>query len=372
MKGILIIFNLIVTFFLGIEILKNFQNYFLETIPESSIIMELKNESLAVVSLKSSVYVDDHINLASIIRAHMSGAFDFIIFKTKGLLFSIATQDHVNIIINNGTGEHFIFDIRADLTPACLDIELDDYLWKSLIDHHISFELAQKISDLLINFLDVHNMKAQGRLKCQYYKQGEEYMITTLSFEDHYGHTSFCQLSNEGFLPSYVDQYDIGLADYMNKSPIKYGILTSEFNNSRKHPITQSIKYHFGTDYATILGDPIYAVKKGKVETIAFKRNNGNYIKLDHGKGLKSQYLHMDSFNPDLKEGDFVNKNDIIGYVGQTGLATAPHVCFRLWNQGQQVNHLKYKDIKRPKKSKKVKLENLDKYLQSFDCTALF
>ena len=94
-----------------------------------------------------------------------------------------------------------------------------------------------------------------------------------------------------------------------------------------------------GTDYAAPRGTEIVAVGDGVVTKASYTKGNGKYVKIRHNGTYTTQYLHMSRRN--VKEGQAVRQGDVIGYVGSTGLATGPHVCFRFWKNGQQVDHLK-------------------------------
>jgi murein DD-endopeptidase MepM/ murein hydrolase activator NlpD len=95
-----------------------------------------------------------------------------------------------------------------------------------------------------------------------------------------------------------------------------------------------------GTDYAAPYGTPIYAIGDGIISEAAYTKGNGNYIKIRHNNTYQTQYLHMQKFAIGIKRGSSVQQGQVIGYVGSTGLATGPHVCFRFWKNGRQVNHL--------------------------------
>ena len=77
----------------------------------------------------------------------------------------------------------------------------------------------------------------------------------------------------------------------------------------------------------------------GVVVKASYTKGNGKYVKIRHNSTYTTQYLHMSRRN--VKEGQAVRQGDVIGYVGSTGLATGPHVCFRFWKNGQQVDHLR-------------------------------
>ena len=123
------------------------------------------------------------------------------------------------------------------------------------------------------------------------------------------------------------------------KAPVEFSRISSRFNKKRFHPVLKKVKAHLGTDYAAPKGTEIVAVGDGVVTKSSYTRGNGKYVKIRHNDTYTTQYLHMSRRN--VKEGQAVRQGDVIGYVGSTGLATGPHVCFRFWKNGQQVDHLK-------------------------------
>src|SRR5690606_12305588 len=97
------------------------------------------------------------------------------------------------------------------------------------------------------------------------------------------------------------------------------------------------MKAHLGTDYAAPYGTPIIAGGDGVVKKAGFTSGNGNFVKIRHNATYSTQYLHMRKIL--AKQGQRVRQGDVIGEVGSTGLATGPHVCFRFWKNGVQVDH---------------------------------
>ena len=114
----------------------------------------------------------------------------------------------------------------------------------------------------------------------------------------------------------------------------------------RMHPILKVRKLHTGLDYSAPRGTPIYATGDGKVVTV--RTNFGGYgkeVEIDHGYGFVTKYAHMESFN--VKQGQKVKRGECIGYVGNTGRSTAPHLHYEIIKDGQKINpvHYFYKDI---------------------------
>jgi murein DD-endopeptidase MepM/ murein hydrolase activator NlpD len=141
----------------------------------------------------------------------------------------------------------------------------------------------------------------------------------------------------------YYDERGESMKRQFLKAPLKFFRISSKFAGRRFHPVTKVWKAHLGTDYAAAYGTPIMATADGIVEDAQFKVYNGNYVKIRHNGQYKTQYLHMSKIAKGVKRGSRVSQGQVIGYVGSTGLATGPHVCYRFWKDGQQVDPFKQK-----------------------------
>ncbi|HEY8934938.1 MAG TPA: M23 family metallopeptidase, partial [Cyclobacteriaceae bacterium] len=125
------------------------------------------------------------------------------------------------------------------------------------------------------------------------------------------------------------------------KYPIEFTRISSRYTMNRFHPVQKRWKAHLGTDFAAPTGTPIRTVGDGYVEEAQFKYNNGNYVKIKHNGTYTTQYLHMSRIAAGIHAGMRVRQGETIGYVGSTGLATGPHLCYRFWRNGVQVDALK-------------------------------
>jgi murein DD-endopeptidase MepM/ murein hydrolase activator NlpD len=121
-------------------------------------------------------------------------------------------------------------------------------------------------------------------------------------------------------------------------APLRHARVTSKFSQARRHPILKVTRPHPGIDYAAPSGDPVWAVAGGEVIYKARAGGFGNLVKVRHKNGLVSYYAHLSRFARGLRVGQRVAQKQVIGYVGQTGLATGPHVCFRVQKDGKYVN----------------------------------
>ncbi|HJS01759.1 MAG TPA: peptidoglycan DD-metalloendopeptidase family protein [Flavobacterium sp.] len=147
----------------------------------------------------------------------------------------------------------------------------------------------------------------------------------------------FVQNKSSGKI-DYYDEDGKTMKNFFLKSPIKFSRITSRFSANRYHPVQHRWKAHKGTDYAAPRGTPIMTTATGVVEKTGYTAGNGNYVKVKHNGTYATQYLHMSKIL--VRRGQRVNQGDVIGRVGSTGLATGPHVCYRFWKNGVQVDAL--------------------------------
>lgn len=136
----------------------------------------------------------------------------------------------------------------------------------------------------------------------------------------------------------YYDEEGRPMKSMFLKAPLKFFRITSRYTKSRFHPVQKTWKSHNGTDYAAPTGTPIMTTASGVVERTGYTAGNGNYVKVKHNGTYSTQYLHMSKIL--VRKGQYVEQGQSIGLVGSTGLATGPHVCYRFWKNGVQVDPL--------------------------------
>ena len=134
----------------------------------------------------------------------------------------------------------------------------------------------------------------------------------------------------------YYDEEARPLRSFFLKAPLDFFRISSRFSPNRFHPVQKRWKAHKGTDYAAAYGTPIKSTANGVVIASSYTAGNGNYVKVKHNGTYTTQYLHMSKRA--VKQGQRVSQGQVIGYVGSTGLATGPHVCYRFWVNGVQVD----------------------------------
>ena len=154
----------------------------------------------------------------------------------------------------------------------------------------------------------------------------------------HLGTDYFGFLFEEGERPDYYDEHGKSLRKQLLQAPLKFDRISSRYSKRRFHPVQKRYKAHLGTDYAAAPGTPIYSTGDGTVLEAQFKRYNGNYVKIRHNSVYTTGYLHMSRIASGIRPGTRVRQGQVIGYVGSTGLATGPHVCYRYWKNDVQID----------------------------------
>jgi murein DD-endopeptidase MepM/ murein hydrolase activator NlpD len=125
------------------------------------------------------------------------------------------------------------------------------------------------------------------------------------------------------------------------KAPLTFSRISSRFSASRMHPILRIRRPHFGVDYAAPIGTPVHAIGDGRIISATIENGSGRMVKISHNSVYSTAYLHLSRFGDGIHTGAYVKQNDIIGYVGSSGLSTGPHLDFRFYKNGYPVDPLK-------------------------------
>jgi murein DD-endopeptidase MepM/ murein hydrolase activator NlpD len=138
--------------------------------------------------------------------------------------------------------------------------------------------------------------------------------------------------------PGYYAVDGSSLQKSLRRAPLKFTRISSQFQKHRFHPIEKRWKPHYGVDYAAPIGTPVYATGDGVIVAAAYNPGNGNYVKIRHNRSFETYYLHLSGFARGIHTGARVDGGACIGFVGQTGEATGPHLCYRMMKNGGWVN----------------------------------
>jgi murein DD-endopeptidase MepM/ murein hydrolase activator NlpD len=227
--------------------------------------------------------------------------------------------------------------------------ELTGPLTKTLRDLKIDPTLSGKLTKVFAWSIDFFKSKKGDKFALSF---TERYINDTIydgvdslraAFFEYKGEKiyAFPFIQERGGKVDYYNDQGKALKNFFLKAPLKFVHITSKFSKNRFHPVQLKWKPHKGTDYAAPTGTPIMTTAAGVVEQAGYTAGNGNFVKVKHDKTYATQYLHMSRIL--VRRGQRVKQGEIIGKVGSTGLASGPHVCYRFWKNGVQVDALKLK-----------------------------
>ncbi|MDA7501817.1 peptidoglycan DD-metalloendopeptidase family protein [Chitinophagales bacterium] len=222
---------------------------------------------------------------------------------------------------------------------------INSSLYETIMQQDLSPALVVELADLYAWTVDFFHIQKGDKFKVifeEQYAEGEFIGIGQIYASSfvHQGvvYNSYRFDHEELVMPEYYDEDGKSLRKAFLKAPVQYSRISSPYSSRRRHPVHGRVKAHLGTDYAAPRGTPIYATANGTVTKATRNRGNGNYVKIKHNDVYTTQYLHMSKIERGMKPGKRVQQGDVIGYVGSTGLATGPHVCYRFWKNGKQVD----------------------------------
>lgn len=209
--------------------------------------------------------------------------------------------------------------------------------------------VAYKMADIYAWTIDFFKLQKGDRFKVIY---EERYVNDTVpagigkikaSLFEHKGRPVYAYRFEHDSLPGgsdYFDEKGDNLRRAFLKGPLKFNRVSSRYNLKRRIKYYgYKVRPHKGTDFAGAIGTPILATADGTVTKSERRGGNGNYVKIRHNGTYETQYLHMQKRI--ARVGDFVRQGEVIGTIGMTGNTGGPHVCYRFWKNGRQVDPFK-------------------------------
>jgi murein DD-endopeptidase MepM/ murein hydrolase activator NlpD len=214
-------------------------------------------------------------------------------------------------------------------------------LYQTIDDNDLPTELAMELSQIYAWTVDFYRIQKGDYFKVifeEVFVDGQRIGVGEIIAAEfqHRGEVFKAFLFDKQRTRDYFDLEGESLRKAFLKAPVRFSRISSRYTMKRYHPVQKRWKAHLGTDYAAPRGTPIVSTADGEVIASAYGKYNGHYVKVRHNSMYTTQYLHMSKRA--VKKGDYVRQGDVIGYVGSTGLATGPHVCYRFWVNGKQVD----------------------------------
>ncbi|UZD21786.1 peptidoglycan DD-metalloendopeptidase family protein [Algoriphagus halophytocola] len=212
----------------------------------------------------------------------------------------------------------------------------------------VTYDIIDQFADLYGWSIDFGALQKGDKFKVSYEEKVIDGVVVGVSdiqtaYFEHKGVPYYAIPFEQNGEVNFFDQNGESFKKAFLRDPLKYTRISSRYNLRRFHPVQKRYKAHLGTDYAAPRGTEIRSVGEGTVTHASYTSGNGNYVKIKHNGTYTTQYLHMSKIAKGIKPGTRIRQGQVIGYVGSTGLATGPHLCFRFWKNGKQEDWLKEK-----------------------------
>jgi len=278
---------------------------------------------------------------------------EYVVINFKDSIHAYSKKKPIKYVEKVATGS---------ITPGSSISQLMD-------EQGLSQVLVNKMADNIYAWtIDFNRLQAGDRFKVIY---TDKYIDDSIYAGVHSVKAAYFEHKNEPFYAFRFKTDTIkGIVDYFNeeaknlrraflKAPVQFSRVSSRYNLKRRIAYYgNKVRPHKGTDFAANIGTPILATANGTVTESTQKGGNGKYVKIRHNATYSTQYLHMS--RRAVNVGQFVKQGDVIGYVGMTGNTGGPHVCYRFWKNGQQVDPFKEKLPEAEPISEDLKVKYLD------------
>lgn len=277
---------------------------------------------------------------------------ELVFNRDSQLLEKVRYQDmHGQVLAMGRAGRGWVssrYTKPLVVTPALGRGTIRDSLYQSALDEKIDFELAMALADIFAwdidFFVDLRPGDHYAFLYEQRFRDGKligNGRITAAHFYNDGTHHRAYYYKVPGKTADYYDDRGNSLRKQFLKSPLRYSRISSGFSKRRLHPILKIYRPHPGIDYAAPTGTPVVAVGDGRVISKRWRNGYGRFIAIRHNSRYITTYGHLSRYASKVKKGASVKQGQVIGYVGATGLATGPHLDFRMKKDGRFVNPLK-------------------------------
>ncbi len=322
--------------------------------------------------VKSNQYLSQILNTRGVgmgtidkIARKSKSVFDVRKIKSGNIFTIFSTPDSINearyFVYENSATKYTVFELIDSLNIYQGEKEIltrlrtangvvETSLWNAMVNSGQDPMLALELSDIFAWTIDFFAIQKGDRFRVIYDEQfvdsisigiGEIYAVQF----DHYGEENYAFIFDQDNRMDYFDEKGVSLRKAFLKAPLKFSYrISSRFSHSRMHPVLRIRRPHHGIDYAAPKGTPVMSIGDGTVIARAYqKRGGGNYLKVKHNSVYTTTYMHLSGFAKGATTGSRVKQGQVIGYVGSTGLATGPHLDFRVHKNGSPVDPLKVK-----------------------------
>ncbi len=253
----------------------------------------------------------------------------YVVYQFAGKPNVYCVNKPVEVVTKTATGE-----IRSSLSQ-CFE------------EQGMSYEMTSKFENMYQWTIDFFGLQKGDKFRIIYDEEmvdGKSVGIGDIYAAEfvHNNTNYFAFLYETGNIESYFDEKGQSLKKAFLKAPLQFSRISSRFSNSRLHPVLKIRRPHHGVDYAAPNGTPVFSIGSGSIIEKAYQASGGgNYLKVKHNSMYTTVYMHLKGFASGIRKGVQVKQGQLIGYVGATGLASGPHLDFRVFKNGIPIDPLK-------------------------------
>ena len=254
-------------------------------------------------------------------------SIEFVVYDFRDSLKVYRDKKKVNVAVKTASGS------------------ISGSLWKTFEDLGLNINLALDLSEVFAWTVDFYGLQNGDSFKVIYeemYVDGRMIGIDRIlsawfrtGEKDYYAF-----LWEDKGKKAWFDENGQSLQRSFLKAPLRFSRISSRFSRSRMHPILRIARPHFGVDYAAPRGTPVEALGEGRITEAGWKGGYGRFIAIRHNSMFSTTYAHLSGYAENIRPGIHVNQGQVIGYVGSSGLATGPHLDFRVYKNGSPVDPL--------------------------------
>lgn len=298
---------------------------------------------------------------------------DYIITlsSTSKFLSMLIDKGDFSYSVEKSTSGIFLYQKNENLinySTSSVDGEISDNLWSSMAAKNVPADIILGFTDIFAWEVDFLTEVRNGdSFKVVYYtrKNQKGKVIDRKILAAMYNGEETGKNIMVYFNGNYYNENGEGARSMFLKAPLQYRRISSYFTYKRFHPVLRYVRPHLGIDYAAQTGTPVSSVADGVITYKGKKGGYGNFIEIKHPLGYYTTYGHLSKYAKNIYVGKKVKQGDLIGYVGATGIATGPHLDFRIRQGNQFINYLKMKRTSNIRLDKKY-IPDLKKKIEEF------
>lgn len=287
-----------------------------------------------------------HLRPGNLVRFHhdAGGAIDSVELKLTGWGEVDAVRNGTTFVVTAHEAPQREVETQVSAT-------IDSSLWEALRTAGENPQLVQQLVDVFQWDVDFFALQKSDSFSVVVKKRysGSDLVgygpISAARFR-HDGDTyEAFRCESAGGRAGYYSRVGTPLRKQFLRAPLQFSRITSGFSKRRFHPLLHYFRPHHGVDYGAPVGTPVMTTADGVVVDATYNRGEGNFVRIRHSSRIETSYLHLSRFAKSVRRGRRVTQGDVIGYVGMTGLATGPHLDYRVSDGGTWLDPLKLKSI---------------------------